>query len=210
MQVWGWPGFPAKANLWGPLDKQGNPSRDHEGNSLPTSHQVICLHRMWMQDYTLGNIESHTLNLALRSRGSRPSIVEELYLSVVKPPRFYHEPYRLMLAVTYTDVALHSGTTYKAAGWQDWGVSESDGWRDQPGRKLRCWVKRLQPHGTWYPPVMRLVGEDEVRQGRRQRPRLMLSQGSLVQVQGEAKLNGQQLTFFSGAGRFESEGSIEE
>ncbi len=54
-------------------------------------------------------------------------MVEELYLSIAKPPKFHAEPYRLMLAVTYTDVARHSGTTYRAAGWQDWGESASAG-----------------------------------------------------------------------------------
>lgn len=78
---------------------------------LPTNWQVLNLARLWLHDDLPRNSETHVIGRTLK-------LVQRRWLEV-HPPRFLEQPYHIVKVISYSDLAYHTGTIYRAANFRE-------------------------------------------------------------------------------------------
>ncbi len=124
---------------------------------LPTQWQVLCLSRLWIHPDVQGRKvvdrkgRSHCLPLAGCAISKLLKRVQADWLEH-HPPPFSDQPHDIRLIIAYADPSVgHSGSIYKAAGFQfhGWtkpsksGVKGTRGTKD--GHRKKRFIKRLPP-----------------------------------------------------------------
>lgn len=79
---------------------------------LPTNWQVLNLARLWLHDDLPRNSETWVIGNTLK-------LVQRRWLEVHPPPRFPELPYHIVKVISYSDLAFHTGTIYRAANFRE-------------------------------------------------------------------------------------------
>ena len=91
--------------------------------------------------------------LVLKDKGQEPNLASRILGAAVRalPEEWEQEfGYRPVLGETFTDIELHKGTCYKAAGWDPVGMSKGYSrhradFYVRNDRPKKLWLKKLQP-----------------------------------------------------------------
>lgn len=141
--LWATPHFTKKAGLFG-----------YPG--LLDKWEVLMLARFWLADGS-GLVASQVLAESVgrgNGRGShrRGWRLQEDWCRL-HPPRFPANPYVPRLLISWSDTQWgHSGTIYRASGWEHWDDTRCNSRRsDQMAPRVddgdkKCWIMRLGPN----------------------------------------------------------------
>ena len=91
--------------------------------------------------------------LLLKDKGEEPNLASQILGAAVRAlPENWEQKfgYRPVLGETFTDIELHEGTCYKAAGWDPAGMSKGYSrhradFYVRNDRPKKLWLKKLQP-----------------------------------------------------------------
>lgn len=106
---------------------------------LPTKWQVLLLSRLWLHpDHQAGGrlycpeiLPGFTDRRGVFRSTLATTVIEAALGQVqrrwleVHPPRFLDEPYHILKVISYANTRLFEGTIYKAAGFRDDGLTQS-------------------------------------------------------------------------------------
>lgn len=140
---------------------------------LPTKWQVLLLSRLWLHpDYQAGGrlyspeILPGFVDRKGVFRSTLATGVIEIALSLVQcrwlevhPPRFLDEPYHVLKIISYANTRLFEGGIYKAAGFRDCGLTQSQKRHKNTrgsgldGDMLRRFIRDLEAPSWEYRPA---------------------------------------------------------
>jgi hypothetical protein len=120
-----------------------------------TSWQVLLISRLWLEpDVQQPQSNGHASCIASCAIAKMLKQVQRDWIEHHPPVKCPLLPYHIQLIISHADTgAGHSGTIYKAAGFEQWGVTQNQRSRhgkiEKSGTKL-IFIKRLpKPRWNW-------------------------------------------------------------